>query len=583
MRYLCVHCDKTFDHDDEAKKPRCPTCMRKNGLEPVAPPQKVAAQRPWLWWAVAGGALVAAGVGYAWWASSAPDAVGDEIPLAPLDRAAVTGHLRHEGVDARDLSTMLVPSEVVEQWAERAAGDASGAEASARAIQEAIRERAEAGAFERWSFGIPRESPIVTPDRVIEMLGEDRAHHHLYPIEVATLMASALRARDVNAMVAEAIEFPGDRRPPDPSGQLGYFVVAVYAGEAGEGEPTYYDPYGGRAAQPEDARVLTDLQAIGAALGVRALHLRSRESDPERAMEASSQALRLDGRSPALRAVRGAILLVAGHADEGVRELEAAKALRPDAPRRNLLASIYLAPGFQDLDASSQEVSSALEQNPEFAPGHATLAAIHHARQETDEARTELQEAERLDPQLHMLPQLWASYYVATGEVDRAIEHARESIRRNPADVQAHLLAARVYRQASRYDLMRREAHEVMDRTPPARRADMRQVIGQLLGPTALEPIEDLAAVDDEELDEELDDEELGGDDSPGSLTLDSPLLGGGGSDGPSVLGGGSSGPSLLGDDERPSLMGGGGGGGGLRLGGGGGGGSSDLRLNLGD
>ncbi len=575
MRYLCVHCDKTFTHEDEAKKPRCPTCMRKNGLEPVAEPKQVAAKKPWLGWAIAGGALAAAGVAYAIWASQTPDAVGDEVPLAPLDRAAVLGHLRHEGVDARDLGTMLVPSDAVEAWAERTAGGASGAEAIARAIHEAIRDRAEEGAFERWSFGVPREAPIAGPDRVIEWLGEDGAHHHLYPIEVAALMTSALRALDVEAMVAEAIRFPGDRSPPDPSGQLGYFVVAVYPGEAGEGEPAYFDPYGGRTAEPE-ARVLTDLQAIGAALGTRALHLLSRESDPERAMEASSQALQLDERSPTLRAIRGAILIVAGHADEGMRELSSAKQLRPDAPRRNLLASIYLAPQFLDLDAASQEVSSALEEYSEFAPGRATLAAIHLARQETDEARTELQEAERLDPQLHMLPQLWASYYAGTGEIDRAVQHAREAIRRNPSDVQAHLFAARIYRQAARYDLMRQEAHEVLERTPPSRRAEMTQVIRQLLGPTALEPVGEVASADDEELedDEALeDDEELGS--GGGSLTLESPLLGGAGGTRPS-------GPSLLGDGERPSLMGGGApAGGGLQLGGGGGSGGN-LRLNLG-
>ncbi|MCZ7681005.1 MAG: hypothetical protein M5U28_20355 [Sandaracinaceae bacterium] len=574
MRYLCVHCDKTFTHEDEAKKPRCPTCMRKNGLEPVAEPKQVAAKKPWLGWAIAGGALAAAGVAYAIWASQTPDAVGDEVPLAPLDRAAVLGHLRHEGVDARDLGTMLVPSEAVEAWAERAAGGASGAEAIARAIHEAIRDRAEEGAFERWSFGVPREAPIAGPDRVIEWLGEDGAHHHLYPIEVAALMTSALRALDVEAMVAEAIRFPGDRSPPDPSGQLGYFVVAVYPGEAGEGEPAYFDPYGGRTAEPE-ARVLTDLRP-SARRSARALHLLSRESDPERAMEASSQALQLDERSPTLRAIRGAILIVAGHADEGMRELSSAKQLRPDAPRRNLLASIYLAPQFLDLDAASQEVSSALEEYSEFAPGRATLAAIHLARQETDEARTELQEAERLDPQLHMLPQLWASYYAGTGEIDRAVQHAREAIRRNPSDVQAHLFAARIYRQAARYDLMRQEAHEVLERTPPSRRAEMTQVIRQLLGPTALEPVGEVASADDEELedDEALeDDEELGS--GGGSLTLESPLLGGAGGTRPS-------GPSLLGDGERPSLMGGGApGGGGLQLGGGGGGGGN-LRLNLG-
>ncbi len=377
-----------------------------------------------------------------------------EVPLAPLDRAATLGHLRNEGVDARDLATMLVPDDAIETWAEQVAGNASGAEAKAQAIQEAIRARAAAGAFDRWSFGVPRETPLAPPSRVLTWLGEDDGHHHLYPLEVAALMTSALRAQDVNAMVAEAVRFPGDRTPPDPSGQLGYFVVAVYPGEAGQGDPTYFDPYGGRTTPPDEERVLTDLQAIGAAIGTKALHLLSRESDPERAMESSTHALRLDQRSPTLRAVRGAILIAAGHVDEGVRELQAAKQLRSDAPWRNLLAGVYLAPSpFQDLDAASREVSSALEQYPEFAPGHATLAAIHLSRQETDQAHTELEEAERLDPQYHLLPQLWASYYVTTGDVGRAIEHAREAIARNPGDVQAHLMAARLYRQAERFDL----------------------------------------------------------------------------------------------------------------------------------
>jgi tetratricopeptide (TPR) repeat protein len=388
-------------------------------------------------------------------------------------------------------------------------------------------------------------------------------------------MTSALRALDVNAMVAEAVSFPGDRSPPDPSGQLGYFVVAVYAGDAGQGDPTYFDPYSGRTTAPEEARVLTDLQAIGAAIGTRALHLLSRESDPERAIESATQALRLDQRSPSLRAVRGAILLASGQVDQGVRELESAKQLRLDAPRRNLVAAIYLAPSpFQDLEAASREVSAALEEYPEFAPGRATLAAIHLSQQETDLARSELAEAERLDPQYHLLPQLWASYYVMSGDTDRAIEYARSAIAQNPADVQAHLLAARIYRQSARFDLMRREAHEVIERTAPSRRAEMTQVIQQLLGPTALEPIEDEEEITDEEL---LADEELVvGDAAPGSMRLDSPLLGGEGG-GPSLGGGGGGGPSLLGDDQR--LGGGAPSGGGFQLGGGGGG---NLRLNLG-
>lgn len=570
MKYLCVHCDKIFEHDEEAgKKPRCPKCMRVNGLEVLPAPKKrssSAERPPWLGWVTAGGLLVAAGVGYAFWAHRAADTVSGDVPLLPLDRAATDGYLRARGIDARELNQLLLPSDAIDRWADEVSGDVRGTMEKAGAIRDAIRARAEAGAFERWSFGVPRDTPMALPEQVLEMLAEEGARHHLYPLELAALMVSALRAEGVEAMVADVVRYPGDRAPPDPSGQLGYYVVAVYPGSAGEGEPRYFDPYGGREGQPEDARVLTDLEAIGAALSTRGLYLLSRESQPERAIEASNQAVRLDGRSPSNRAVRGAILIAAGRTEEGLDELDSAKQLRPDAPRRNLLAGIHLAQ--QDLDAASREVTAALEDAPEFAPGHATLAAIHLARGEADLARSELEQAQRIDPQLHQLPQLWAMYYATTGDLPRAVERAQHAVEANP-DIQTRLLAARIYRQAARYDLMRREARAVLDRTPSRREAEMRELIRRMLGPTALEPIdEDVALEEEEEEDQAL------GRWETDSLRLDSPLLGGDAtSSGPS---GGR--PSLLGDDEEL--------GGGLRLGGGGGGyglGGGDLQLGGGD
>ncbi len=576
-KYLCVHCDKTFSHEGD-KKPRCPECMRVNGLEEVAaakPGEPAAKRPPWLWWAVGAGVLLAGGIGYTFWADESADTVTGEPPIAPLDRAAVLGHLRNHRVDARDLATLLVPSDEVTTWAEREAGS-GGAQAKAAALLEAIRERAAAGAFTRWSFGVPRETPIHDSTRTLAAIEEDDAHHHLYPLEVAALMAAGLRAVDVPAMVAEAIAWEGDRSPPDPSGQLGYYVVAVYDGEPGEGDPTYYDPYLGRETQPADARVLTDLSAIGNALATRALYLLSRESDLERAVETSEWALRLDGSSPSARAVRGAVLFSGGQADEGLEELSAAKRLRTDAPRRNLLASVHMAQG--DLDAANREISAALEEYPEFAPGRATLAAIHLARAEHDLARSELTEAERLDPDLHLLPQLWASYFATTGELDRAVASAQEAVRRN-GDIQTRLLAARIYRQASRYDMMRREAHAVLERMPAARQEEMRVIIQRMLGPTALEPVDeeggDLAALDDDDWGEEGEGSDGLGLGDPSALQLGSPGAGGA-DDGPSLLGGGR--PSLLGGEQL------GGGGGGLQLGGGGGpslGGGGGLQLDM--
>ena len=80
------------------------------------------------------------------------------------------------------------------------------------------------------------------------------------------------------------------RTPPDPSGQLGYFVVAVYDGEPGEGDPTYYDPYlGGKPGvglrvdlgAPRQVTSV-DLKLVGANSDFEVLIGDKRFADPEK-------------------------------------------------------------------------------------------------------------------------------------------------------------------------------------------------------------------------------------------------------------------------------------------------------------
>ena len=430
-------------------------------------------------------------------------------------------------------------------------------------------------------MGVPRETPIENASAAWGWLSEDGSHRRLYPLEVAAIMAVALRTRGVNAMLAETFAFPGDHSPPDPSGHFGYFVVAVFDGEAGEGDPHFYDPWGGHEAQPEsdDVRVLNDVQAMGAALSLRAIHMLVRESDAERALSMSEDAIGLYPRSPTIRSVRGAILLAAGNAPEALQEFRAAADIRQDAPRRNLLASMFLAQG--QIDDANREVSAALEQSPDYAAAHGTLAALHMASAEPAEALHELQTAERLDPDLHLLPALWANYYASTGELDRAVEYARRAVDASAGDPQTRLMAARIYRMASRYDDMRREARAVLEATPSGRHDQMAQLIRQLLGPSALD-----APMDEEE---DLTDEELFGEDGEGGdlslhgagtgFQLSSPTLGTGSHPATDDLTlhddeaaddeatDDSAGPGLILGDRSHFHLGGGGGGDGLRLG----------------
>lgn len=119
-----------------------------------------------------------------------------------------------------------------------------------------------------------------------------------------------------------------------------------------------------------------------------------------------------------------------------------------------------------------------------------------------DQAEQELRRAEELDAELPILPMLWANYYAETGDLELAAEKAMEAIERRPHDWQNRLGAARILRLAGRYDEMRRQARQVLEDAPPGQEQAVRQLIEQMLGPTALEE-----PLDDEEL--ALDDERL--------------------------------------------------------------------------
>lgn len=518
MRYLCLNCEERFDH--EGAKLRCPKCLRVTGLEKIESAEAktaAAAKNPYL---VPGAIAVAVALaigGYAVWRSNAPETVTDQIHLEPLTPGTLEAHFRRLHFEPGDLSTLLASNDAIEGFATRAAHGRDGAMAIAEGVQAAMREKASNRAFVRWSLGVPREDAPMTAIDAYEAMREDGAAMHLYPVEAAAIAVSALRSRGVNAMMTEIYKFPGDQSPPDPSGQMGYFGVAVYEGDVGEGTPHLFDPWGGHESTPaeDDYRVLNDVEAVGAVLNVRALHLLVRENNPERALEVSSRATTLYPRSPAVRAVRGAILLVAGNPNEALAELESAQQIRADGPRRNLIAGIYMAR--EDVESAQREASAALEEFPEYAHAHATLAAIHMANAEPDLAINELEAAEHADPDLYILPALRANYYAMQGNLERAVTEIAHAVEVNP-DFNTRLTAAQIYRQAGRYEDMRREARAVLELVPEGRREQLRAALVQRLGESAFE---------DPIADDDLTEEEIEAANSGEDFTLQAPSLDG--------------------------------------------------------
>jgi tetratricopeptide (TPR) repeat protein len=235
---------------------------------------------------------------------------------------------------------------------------------------------------------------------------------------------------------------------------------------------------------------VTDVQAVGLAVSLRALYKLVREHQQQSSLADSDIALRLVARSPTVRSARAVILFATGGASLGRTEMEAAAQIRSDAPRNNNLAALLVAEG--ELDSASRKVALALKEQKDYASAHATLASIHFARGEHELGQTELIKAEKLDPALPTLAILWAHYYRSTGRLDLAIDKARQSVRSRPGDLQARLFLATLLRQNGQYDEMRRIAREVIGDIPDPQKKEMKQFIERALGPTALEsPIDD--------------------------------------------------------------------------------------------
>jgi tetratricopeptide (TPR) repeat protein len=463
--------------------------MRVHDLEKFEPTENEGKSNRWIWVAAVV-LLVAAGAGGYFWLERSTETKPEAVSFEPMSEGALASFFERSGDDVGELVRLFASSDEIEKFAEKAATGKTKAVGKTRAVVNAIRARAAKRAFVPWSLIDPREGrPMMAAD-VYKAIEKDGAARKLYPLEIAALTVAASRTIGVDAMLAEAYVFSDSDSPPDPSGRLGYFVVAVPKGD--DAGYHLFDPYGGQTASPQtgDFEVLTDVQAVGLAISLRALYKLVREHDQQSALGDSDVALRLAARSPTVRSARAVILFATGGASLGRSEMEAAAQIRDDAPRNNNLAALLVAQG--ELDAASKKVAMALEAQKGYASAHATLASIHFARGEQELGQAELIKAEKLDPNLPTLAMLWAHYYRSTGRLDLAIDKAQKSVRSRPGDLQARLFLATLLRQDGQYDEMRQIAREVIEEIPESQKEQMKKLIEGVLGPTALEsPIED--------------------------------------------------------------------------------------------
>ncbi len=485
MQYQCVQCDERFTLSGDDDKPRCPKCLRQHGLRKLEESPAAGGRSLLLPILLVLGVLGAGAGGFFFWQQHAERATGP-LGLSPIASDELRERARIlSGVDVAERAEWLSADAAVEAFAEHATQGKNGNAQKAGAIVAAFGARAAKQAFVPWPRTEAREGAPLGARALLQALSKDGGRAQLYPLEVAALAAAGLRSLGVPALIAEIHRYEGERAPLDPSGRFGYYGIALPA--VGGAAALVYDPYGGRTQAPRtgDFTVLNDVQALGAYLGLWAMHRLGNASDSQGALADADAAAKLSPSSAAVRGVRAAVLLASGGTDDGIRELEAAGQLRPDGVRHNNLAMLSLAKG--DAERALKEISLSLSEFPDYAAAHLTLASVHLARMERDLATAELQKAESLEPQLPALPLAWAELYASAGELPQALAKAEEGVRLRPKAAETHLVLARVQRQAGRYDDMRREAKRVLELAPVADQERTKSLLRALLGPTALE------------------------------------------------------------------------------------------------
>lgn len=153
--------------------------------------------------------------------------------------------------------------------------------------------------------------------------------------------------------------------------------------------------------------------------------------------------------------------------------------------RRNNLAVHHLAG--QDALTATRESATILTEYPGYALGHITKAAIALIIQEPQVAREALQSAERLEPGLEIVPQLWAQLLASENKLEEALVSVQEGVRRRPNDPQPLFILARIERRLKRDTELRQHARQILALTPQPERERRAELLRAALGDTALD------------------------------------------------------------------------------------------------
>lgn len=473
MKYKCIPCDHEFESTDA--KPRCPRCMTIHDVEPLSDSKgsALSKSKPRFTGAVVLLGLLAIGIGaYFLTGQRRGSTEGDQGAVSP---SALKQRLAEAGLDADEIVEPCAANDSVKALVQQAA--ATDGDDAPEKLMQWLRTAKEQG---KWKPHPQRESRTTAPLAAGELAKKlleptPAAPYEALSYELSCLLLSASRDAEATAKLVEVLEFDGEQSPADPEGRLGRYAV-----EIGTGEKAFVlDPYSGRARASAKGRyvALDAVQEVAPYYGLAALsHLVARQT-PE-AMHLNEAAVALDGRSGWLRMGRGLILAASGALAEALNEMERAVKTQEEPPLLADLAEVQLMADPSGR-AAEANLATALAKTPKYARAKALLGVVHLLRQEDEQARHSLEEAERLDPDSPAIKMLMARYYAAQSDTEGAIAKAKEAVRFAGGSPTALIGLAGIYGMTGRQDEMRATLDELLAKVEsPAMAEEIKRLFG---------------------------------------------------------------------------------------------------------
>lgn len=549
QKYRCVSCNEVFTVK-QGRKPRCPSCMSIHSIEPVQETSLGRVRLPswWRWAAIGLGAVAVAAGGWLLYVnlSGGPaPMIEDPGKIGAVDPTRLAGWLKEQNLEPENVIDPFASGEALDAFVAKHRGLGMGI-GRAESLYKAFLDMKGKGSFSAFVPRQSRKSPALSAGEALDAVTGD-GKPEMYSLELAVMMVKACRLAGLPAVVAEVEDYEDLSAPLDPSGNFGHFAAAVYHGDAYEGDFTLFDLHDGRTIDgaKSQAHPLTDPQVVACMLGHEATRLIAIKFDAKSALIKIEDALTIYPDSPQIHTLRALVYVSSGGLDQGKEELEKAMQLREDAQRIVKWGALLLAE--DEVEDAIAEIQRALDMEPDYAVGHASLAMAYLANDEQEEAERELARAAELDPGDPLVPIYDANYRMATGDVKGAMKAAELAWEKNFHDPQTGILLAAIYQQAGKP----KEAREILQeiRGNEELPSEILSFIDAQLGGVTVDVGDD----DDEDEDEDVDEDDE--EDAPqGKIGLDKPdigkkpssgLLTGGSGSGLSLSPGGGSGMSL--------------------------------------